>query len=277
MTRDGGRPEPVVYAVASGKGGVGKTNVVLNLAMALAETQTQVLVLDADLGLANVDVLLGVRPAYTLADVLRERCSLEQALMEGPNGIRMLPADSGQVEYTGLRAAEMVRIFALVQHLRETAHAILIDTASGISSNVRFFSSFAHQVLLIATPEPTSITDAYATMKVLSRSNGERHFRLIINMVDSDEQGREIYRTLSTAAEHFLGIRTDYAGCIRKDRNMERAVRRQTPILLLAPDSPASRDIRLMARKLLRDPAGPRPAGGGGTRPGVGFEVPIAR
>ena len=269
MTRKAGKREPAsIYAVTSGKGGVGKTNIVLNLAIAFAEGGRDVLVLDADLGLANMDVLLGLRPIHTLADVLLNQCSVAEALVEGPRGVKILPADSAHADFSRLGAGEMMHIFSLMRQLQGEAETILIDTASGISSNVRFFSSFAREILLIVTPEPTSITDAYATMKVLHRTNGEHNFKLMINLVDSQEQGLEVYRTLSRATEHFLRFTPGYAGSVCRDRNVERAVRLQTPLLVLHPDTQASRNIRSVAERLLSDAVAARPDVQGGTPSG---------
>ncbi len=240
-----------VYTVTSGKGGVGKTNIVLNLAIALTEAGKRVLILDADLGLGNLDVLLGIQHTYTLGDILGQRCSLKEALVEGPKGVKILLAESGVEELTRLTTGQKIHVFSLFHSLYEEADTILIDTASGISSNVLFFSSFADQILLVATPEPTSVTDAYATMKVLSRTAGEQDFQLLINSVESEQQGREVYQTLCRAAEHFLEIRPGWLGFISKDRNLPRAVSLQRPILDLQPDSRACQDIRSLAGKLV--------------------------
>ena len=251
MALEGERTKPAsVYTVTSGKGGVGKTNIVLNLAIALADAGQRVLILDADLGLGNLDVLLGIQHTYTLGDILRQRCSLKEAVIEGPRGVRILAAESGVEELTRLNTGQKMHVFFLFHSLYDVADTILIDTASGISSNVLFFTSFADQILLVATPEPTSITDAYATMKVLSRTPGEQDFQLTINQVESERQGREVYQTLCRAAEHFLEIRPGYLGFISKDPNLQRAVSLQKPILELQPDSNASRDIRLLAMRL---------------------------
>lgn len=246
------RAQPALtVTVTSGKGGVGKTNIVLNLAIAMADAGRKVLILDADLGLGNLDVLLGIRHTYTLGDLLRQRCSLEQALIEGPRGTRILSAESGVEELTRLNTGQKMHVFSVLHRLHQKADTILIDTASGISSNVLFFSSFADQILLVATPEPTSITDAYATMKVLARTPGEQDFQLMINQVTSEQQGREVYQTLCRAAEHFLKIRPGCAGFVSKDRNLPRAVSLQRPLMELQPDSRACRDIRSLAEKLL--------------------------
>ena len=217
------------------------------------EAGSNVLILDTDLGLGNLDVLLGIQPTYTLGDVLLNRCSLQEALIVGPKGIKILSADSGREDFTRLNTGEKMHVFSIFNQLRKEADTILIDTASGISSNVLFFSSFAHQVLLIATPEPTSITDAYATMKVLNRTNGERNFQYMINLVESRQQGQEVYETLRAVSERFLKIMPGYAGCILKDKNLTDSVLRQKPILELHPDSQASRDIHFLAEKLLRE------------------------
>jgi flagellar biosynthesis protein FlhG len=237
--------------VTSGKGGVGKTNIVLNLAIALADAGRKVLILDADLGLGNLDVLLGIQHTYTLGDILRQRCSLGEALIKGPKGVKILAAESGVEELTRLNTGQKMHIFSLFHRLHDEADAILIDTASGISSNVLFFNSFADYILLIATPEPTSITDAYATMKVLARTPGEQDFQLMINQVASEDEGWEVYQALCRAAEHFLNIRPGYMGFVSKDRNLQRAVSLQKPIMELQPDSAACRNIRSLATKLL--------------------------
>lgn len=252
MVPEGRRMQPArVYTVTSGKGGVGKTNIVLNLAIALTEAGQRVLIVDADLGLGNLDVLLAIQHTYTLGDVLTQRCTLKEALLEGPKGVKILPAESGVEELTRLTTGQKIQFFSLFHSLYEEATTILIDTASGISSNVLFFSSFADQILLVATPEPTSITDAYATMKVLSRTPGEHDFQLLINQVESEQQAREVYQTLAKAAEHFLEITPGCMGFISKDRNLPRAVSRQRPLLEFQPDSPASQDIRSLAGRLV--------------------------
>jgi len=252
MVPEGRRMQPAcVYTVTSGKGGVGKTNIVLNLAIALADVGQRVLIVDADLGLGNLDVLLGIQHTHTLGDVLAQRCTLKEALVEGPKGVKILPAESGVEELTRLTTGQKIQIFSLFHSLSEEADTILIDTASGISSNVLFFNSFADQILLVATPEPTSITDAYATMKVLSRTPGEQDFQLLINRVDSEQHAREVYQTLARAAEHFLQIHPGYMGFISKDRNLTRAVSHQRPLLEFQHDSPACHDIRALAGRLV--------------------------
>ncbi len=243
-----------VYAFTSGKGGVGKTNIVANLGIALAEAGRRVLILDADLGLGNLDVILGIRPVHTLEDVLLGQCSLAEALLEGPRGVKVLAADSGARDFTLLSTGEKIRLFALFRDLEEEADTILIDTSSGISSNVRFFASFAHRVVLITTPEPTAITDAYATMKVLSRTIGEQDFRLLVNIADSERQGLEVFQTLRRAAERFLRLKPGYLGHVLKDARLTRSVRLQKPVLVLHPDSRAAANLRELAGRLLAEP-----------------------
>jgi len=250
MTQNQTTPPVSIYAISSGKGGVGKTNVVLNLSIALADMGRRVIIVDADLGLGNLDVLLGISPTFSLADVLLKRCGLKEALIEGPQGIKIIPADSGTEAFTRLNTGDMIYTLSLFQQLQDEADTILIDTASGISSNVQFFSSFAQKVILIVTPEPTSITDAYATIKVLSRKNGEKDFGLMINKVDSEQQGLEVYETLCNAAEHFLKISPVYMGFICKDPNLKQAVCKQQPLMILNPGSAACKNFRLLAKTL---------------------------
>jgi len=251
MVPEGRTMQPArVYTVTSGKGGVGKTNIVLNLAIALTDAGRSVLIVDADLGLGNLDVLLGIQHTYTLGDILGQRCTMKEALVEGPQGVKILPAESGVEELTRLTTGQKIQIFSLFHSLYEEADTILIDTASGISSNVLFFSSFADRILMVATPEPTSITDAYATMKVLSRTQGEHDFQLLINRVESEQQAGEVYQTLAKAAEHFLEINPGYMGFISNDPNLPRAVSRQRPLLAFRPDSPACHNIRTLAGRL---------------------------
>lgn len=255
MTSDKHAGTPLtVYAFTSGKGGVGKTNIVANLGIAMAEVGRRVLILDADLGLGNLDVILGIRPVHTLEDALLGQCSLAEALLEGPRGVKVLAADSGGRDFTLLSTSEKIRLFALFRELEEEADTILIDTSSGISSNVRFFASFAHLVVLITTPEPTAITDAYATMKILSRTIGEQDFRLLVNIAESERQGLEVFQTLRRAAERFLRLKPAYLGHVLKDPRLTRSVRLQKPVLVLHPDSRAAVNLRELADKLLAEP-----------------------
>jgi flagellar biosynthesis protein FlhG len=277
MTTDTHAAPPLtVYAFTSGKGGVGKTNIVANLGIAMAEAGRRVLIIDADLGLGNMDVIMGLRPAHTMEDVLLGQCSLAEALSVGPRGVKILAADSGVRDFTLLSTGEKIRLFALFRDIEDEAETILIDTSSGISSNVRFFASFAHRVVLITTPEPTAITDAYATMKILSRTNGEQDFRLLVNLAESEGQALEVFQTLRRAAERFLRLKPGYLGHILKDPRLTRSVRLQKPVLVLHPESKAGANLRDLAGRLLAEPGVCGTQGKGGLR-GAGGLSPVGK
>jgi len=243
-----------VISVTSGKGGVGKTNVVVNLAIALSRLGKRCLVLDADLGLGNIDVMLGLTPEYNIGHVLRGEKTMADVVVEGPCGIKILPASSGVYELTDLSAADRL---AVISHL-ETYSAscggldiMLIDTAAGISSNVVFFNIASREIIVVTTPEPTAITDAYALMKVLSQRHGERAFLLVVNSVRSARQGLEVYRNISSAGDKFLNVSLDYLGCILHDESVHKSVARQKAVVEVYPDSRASASFAELAAALL--------------------------
>lgn len=229
-----------VIAVTSGKGGVGKTNVVANLAMALVNIGKRVLIFDADLGLGNIDVLLGLAPIYNLSHVLKDGKRFQDILITGPSGIMILPAGSGVDSLCNLSPEQQMNLFYEVEQLGSLIDVMLIDTAAGINSNVLFFNMAAQEILVIATPEPTSITDAYALIKVLYTKHGVKHFRLLVNSVESSEEGLKIYRKLSLVTDKFLKISIDYSGHILTDPNIPKSVCQQRLFLEIFPESKAS-------------------------------------
>jgi flagellar biosynthesis protein FlhG len=191
------RVKPVrVIAVSGGKGGVGKTSVSVNLAVALADAGRQVMLLDADLGLANVDVLLGLSPRFTLADVIEGRCTLEDTLLEGPHGLAVVPASSGKRSMAELSAPEQVGLIRAFSELDRDIDVMVVDTAAGIHDSVLTFAQAAQDVILVVCNEPASITDAYALIKVLSRERGVSRVHIIANMVRSPAEGRELFDKL---------------------------------------------------------------------------------
>ncbi len=236
-----------VIAVSSGKGGVGKTNSVVNLAVAFSKMRKKVLLLDADLGLGNLDVLLGLAPRYNIGHLLRGERTLEEVLVEGPAGIMILPASSGVQELTDLTAAERLSLQSYLESMNLNFDILIIDTGAGISSNVLFFNMAAQEIVVVVSPEPTSITDAYALMKVLFQRHGERRFRLLVNTVKTKKEGLDVYRKISLAAERFLGVSVDYLGCVVKDENVPRAVVKQQAVMELYPKTKASVCFREIA------------------------------
>ena len=251
-----------VLAVTSGKGGVGKTNVVANLAVALARLGKRVLVLDADLGLGNLDVLLGLIPRYTLEHVLAGEKRLSDIAITGPGGIRILPASSGVQDLTHLTPPQQILLQQELEHLSSSIDLLLIDTGAGISSNVLFFASAAHEILVVASPEPTSITDAYALMKVLSHRYNETHFRLLVNMARNQREGLDVYRKMGLVADRFLNISIDYVGFIPDDDYVPLSVCRQRPVIELYPQAPANLEFQRVADIVARWPVTRAPKGG---------------
>jgi flagellar biosynthesis protein FlhG len=237
-----------VIAVTSGKGGVGKTNVVANLAMALVKMGKRVLIFDADIGLGNIDVLLGLAPMYHLGHVLKDGKGLHEVMIAGPSGIMILPAGSGFDGLSNLSPEQQMSLFSEVEKLGCLIDVMLIDTAAGINSNVLFFNIAAQEILVIATPEPTSITDAYALIKVLYTKHGVKHFRLLVNSVKNSEEGLNVYRKLSMVADKFLRVSIDYSGHILTDLNIPKSVRQQRLFLEIFPESKASICFAQLAR-----------------------------
>jgi len=251
-------PAVRVLAVTSGKGGVGKTNITVNLAMALSAQGENVLIMDADLGLANIDVLLGVRTRYNIGHVLSGERSLSEVIVDGPGKIKILPASSGVEQVTNLSAEERMHLLGEFENLDYPIDVMLIDTGAGISSNVMYFAVSAQHIIIVATPEPTSITDAYAVMKVLSTKYGESRFLLLPNNVQGEKGARKIYMDLSTVANKFLNISMDLLGYIPADSHIPRSVRSQKAVLDMFPEAASSQAfIRLAQRVMaLKPPSG---------------------
>jgi len=237
-----------VITVTSGKGGVGKTNVVANLAIGLARTGKRVLVLDADLGLGNIDVLLGLVPRYTLEHVLSGSRHLSDIIIEGPAGIRVLPAGSGLPHLTSLTDVQQLLLQTELEMVADKAEVLLIDTGTGVSPNVTYFASAAQETIVVISPEPTSLTDAYALIKVLCRDHRERRFRVLVNMVKSQREAVQTFRKLDVAAERFLNVSLEYLGFIPLDDYVPMAVIEQKAVTERFPCSPAARTFVELAK-----------------------------
>lgn len=255
-------PRPVrVIAVTSGKGGVGKTNVSANLAVAMAKEGKEVLLLDADLGLANVDVLLGLQTGCNLSHVLNGQRSLEEIMVTGPAGLRIIPAASGVKSMVELSHAEHAGLVRAFSELSFNPDVLLIDTAAGISDSVITFSRAAHEVLVVVCDEPASITDAYAMIKLLHREHGLYRFRILANMVHSSQEGNVLYKKLLKVTDRFLDVALSYSGAIPYDEHLRRAVQRQRAVVDAYPRSKAALAFRKMAQKAAGWPL-PEQAGG---------------
>lgn len=241
----------LTIAVASGKGGVGKTNVVANLAIALRRLGRRPMVFDADLGLSNIDVLLHLAPRYNIQHLLKGEKSLGEIIVEGPEGILILPASSGVQELTNLNEFERLRILEEFESLDHDIDTLLIDTSAGISENVAFFCIAAQEIIVVTSPEPTAVTDAYALIKVLSNRYQERDFLILVNSVRSEAEAIDVFKRLSIATERFLNVSIDYLGFIPLDYAVQRAVRSQKAFISAYPDCLASKQIMDIARQLI--------------------------
>jgi flagellar biosynthesis protein FlhG len=241
-----------VLSVSSGKGGVGKTTVVANLAVALAQMGRRVVVLDADLGLGNLDVLLGLVPRWTLEHVLSGAKTLSDIMLEGPAGIRIIPAGSGIPHLTRLTADQRLAVQDALEPLADSVDLLLIDTAAGISSNVTFFAAAAQEILVVISSDPTSLTDAYALIKILSTRHRERRFRILVNMARTAAEAAQVFRKLDVAVDRFLTVSVDYLGWVPVDDYVPLAVSQQRAVVDRYPQSPSSREFFRLAQAIGR-------------------------
>ena len=242
-----------VISVTSGKGGVGKSNVVSNLAIALSAQGKKVLLIDADLGLGNLDVLLGLSPVYNLNHVLNGDKGIIDILIDGPAGIKIIPAGTGVQELTSLGQHEKLKLLDELDMLEEQFDILIIDTEAGISENVTYFTVAAQEIFVVVTPEPTSITDAYALIKLLATRYSEHHFKVLVNMAKDSEDALEVFRKLANVAGRFLDISLDYLGCVVKDEKVVDAVKRQKAVTELFPDSEAAQCFNTIARRVIEN------------------------
>lgn len=244
-------PSPInVIAVTSGKGGVGKTNIAVNLAVSMATQGRQVLLFDADLGLANVDIALGLKPKYDIRHVISGERTLEEILVDGPEGVRIVPATSGISSMTGLSTPQQAGLIRAFSDLTTPVDTLIVDTGAGIDSTVLNFSSACQSIIVVICDEPTSITDAYALIKVLNQECGVKKFQLLANMVDNESQGRLLYGKLSRVAEHFLDVSLGYLGAIPRDIYLRKAVQQCSAVVDIYPRSPSAQALMKLADKM---------------------------
>jgi flagellar biosynthesis protein FlhG len=239
-----------VIVITSGKGGVGKTNLAVNLGLTLARMQKRVLLFDADLGLANIDVLLGLAPALTLYDVLYRGKRLEDIVVTAPFDMQIIPGGAGIQELANLDNSQRARLIDMLSYLR-TAEFLLIDTGAGISRNVLGFVAAAQEVILVVTPEPTALTDAYGLIKILARYKVHSEISLVVNRVTGDREAGQAAAKLQLVCGKFLNFTVRHIGSIGEDPMVVRAVKNQEPFVLVEPNSVAARDVQSIARYLL--------------------------
>lgn len=243
-------------AITSGKGGVGKTNMAINLAIALNQLGEKVMIFDADLGLSNVDVLLGLVTRYNIEHVLNGQKRLRDVIVDGPHGIKILPASSGVQEITHLDEFQRLKVLEEFDSYQGEIDTLIIDTGAGISSNVAFFCVAAQTIIVVISPEPTALTDGYALIKVLHTKYQEKDFKILVNSANNAEEALTVFKRISVAAEKFLQVSLDYLGFVLKDDSIQRAVRAQKPFLDAYPESRASKNILTIAGKLNENSTG---------------------
>ncbi|WP_276929605.1 MinD/ParA family protein [Herbinix luporum] len=256
LVKEQNSPKPTsrVITVTSGKGGVGKSSISVNLALALSRLEKKVLILDADFGLANIEVMLGIRPKYNLADLMFKGKNLPDIITNGPENIGFISGGSGIQELTNLTKDQIIYLINKLVELDQTVDIIIIDTGAGITDSVLQFATASSEILLVTTPEPTSITDAYALLKTLNKkanfSVEDTAIRLIANRVTLDEKADDIYEKLKTVASKFLNLNLDYLGYIPLDNTVSKAVIRQQPVISVYPNSSFAKQINSFAMKL---------------------------
>ncbi|GAB4449603.1 MAG: MinD/ParA family protein [Anaerolineae bacterium] len=259
-----------VIAISSGKGGVGKTNLAVNLGLALARRNLRVALLDADLGTANADILLGIQPRYHLHHVVTGQKKLSEVIVEGPFGLQIIPGGSGLPDMADLPARDREALLHSLLLLDGAVDLLLIDTGAGVDRRVVQFVQAAGEVLVVTTPEPTAITDAYALIKVLSASHTSIDIKLVVNAVRRRGEGEATARKLATVAHQFLGKQVDLLGILPYDDTVGRAVQQQTPLVQSFPRSPVAVGITRISEQLWGGPTVP-PAGSNGG--GVGWFI----
>jgi flagellar biosynthesis protein FlhG len=245
------QPKPVrVLAIASGKGGVGKTNVAVNLAVSLSKLGNRVLLMDADMGLANVDIMLGLQTKYNLSHVLNGEKSLLEVMVDAPGDFKIVPSSSGDSRMAQLSPIENAGIVNAFSEIDQFLDVLIIDTSAGIADSVVSYCRASQEVVVVVTDEPASMTDAYALIKVLSREHKLTNFKLMANMTRTEEHGKELYKKFTKVCEKFLDVSIDYLGTIPFDHDLKQAIQRQVPVTLSKPNSMSSMAFTDAANKI---------------------------
>lgn len=242
--------EARIIAVTSGKGGVGKTNFTINIALALRALGKRVTIIDADLGLANVDVILGVLSKYSFLDILSGNVEPKDLIVEGPDGLKIVSGGSGITDLVNIDEIELERLIYALSYYNSISDFILIDTGAGIGKSVLSFVEAASEIIVILNPDPTSITDAYALIKNISNVE-DKELKLVINRVESAAEGKEAFGKISNTVERFLDIKIENLGYIFEDYNLGKAVKQQMPVIKAYPRSLSSKAIEEIARNLV--------------------------
>ena len=245
------RTTPHIITLTSGKGGVGKTNFTANVALQLRQFRRRVMIFDADLGLANIDIILGISPEYNISHVLSGEKRLSEILVKGPGGIKILPASSGVTEMTDITEEQKIMLLQQMEELESEFDFLLIDTGAGIASNVIYFALAAQTVIVVLTPEPTSLADGYALIKVLSTNYKQNAFKILVNEVTGEHEALQVFKNLLTVTDRFLNVSLDLIGFLPHDSRIRDAVRAQRPFVELYPNTAASKCIKRIAKQIL--------------------------
>lgn len=248
-----------VIAVTSGKGGVGKSSLTVNLAVQLSRLGKRVLIFDADFGLANIEIMLGIRPSYTLADLMYRGKTVRDIVTDGPEDIGFISGGSGIHELANLTREQVFSLIRKLDDLDRAADVIIVDTGAGVNDTVLDFVAASDEILLVATPEPTSITDAYALMKLLNRKAAYQPnhtvVKMVANQVREEWEAAELFEKLGVVARKFLDIEVEFLGTVPYDRNMQQAVMRQAPVSISHPSSDSAKAVKRIALSLDDQPA----------------------
>ncbi len=245
------KPKPVrVIAVTSGKGGVGKTNLSVNLGVALSKMGRRVALLDADMGLANVDILLGLSPEFNLSHVLTGDKSLKDIMLTGPAGLKVIPASSGIQQMSELSSVEQAGVIRAFSEIDQNLDVLIVDTAAGISSSVVNFARACQEVIVVICDEPTSLTDAYAYIKLLNRDYGLNRFHIVANMVQTVQQGQQLFTKLTKVTDRYLDVSLSYEGSVPFDEYLRKSVQKQKPVIEIFPRSKAALGFKNLALKI---------------------------
>lgn len=243
-----GQEKPTrVITVTSGKGGVGKSNFSVNLSIALSDLKQRIILLDADLGLANIDVIMGISPPYNLAHVIAGEKTIPEIMCDGPKGIKIIPGGSGMHELANLKEWQLENFLTKLSHLEGTADYLIIDTGAGLSKTVLSFALAADEIIVVTTPEPPALTDAYGLIKTVRQQRYNGQVKVVVNRVSSAADGLVVYNKLKIAINRFLKYSIEYVGALREDPKVGQAVKEQQPFVLAYPLCSATQDIYAMA------------------------------
>lgn len=253
LRKETNRPE--IFAITSGKGGVGKTNISVNLALLLRRLKKNVLLVDADIHLGNVDLMLGIRPTGNLADVISGENTLEEIIVKGPTGLDVLPASSAVLDMIDAEEEVLKKLEEAFLNFEHSYDLVIVDTGAGIGRNVTSFSLGADKVIVVVTPDPASIADAYGVIKILLQKSPGLPIMLVTNMVHSEDEGENLFKKMDLMVQRFLQNKILFGGAILRDENVQDSVRRQKPLVLEYPNSRPANSLKLMTRNLLKLPS----------------------